>query len=296
MSSTLIDLNWRTSTDLRRYFKSARYDPLFQHLDHKLVCEEQSSHSSSDRWHQLRQMMESIHDLSIKDSSRIKKTPILLLHHDFWLEALDRQHRYGSHLRVFYNRWKQENVWRQDNCSFFYWLDHGNGKNIEVPECSRHALITTQVQYCTEEERNQYRVSIQSNTQPQLVYTLTHHLVHTDHLSKWIFVLDRHEQLFIGRKQKGTFHHSSFLGGTPISAAGKIWVNHGCIVAIEPHSGHFKPTLKHLMTFCMVLKQSGVNLDTISFIKPKKWKDEWPFRIHHEIDEMEIIHSDCEDL
>lgn len=47
--------------------------------------------------------------------------------------------------------------------------------------------------------------------------------------AKWIFVLSASRTLYVGKKKKGTFQHSSFLAGGATSAAGRLVVEHGII-------------------------------------------------------------------
>ncbi|POM78965.1 Iq calmodulin-binding motif protein [Phytophthora palmivora] len=205
-----------------------------------------------------------------------------MLHRDFWLEALDEQHRYGFHLRAFHKVWKHEMTQDVRNCredaSFFHWLDHGNGKNVDLPECTQQELRTTCVEYCNAEQRKKYEVKFVSDDgNVGVQYAVSGRAVHTDERSKWIFVMDLSGRMYLGRKRKGRFHHSSFVSGAPIFAAGKIIIKNGVIIAIEPHSGHFKPRLENLLALCSMLAKHGVDIDDIAFIKPKKWTCAWPF-------------------
>lgn len=47
--------------------------------------------------------------------------------------------------------------------------------------------------------------------------------------AKWIFVLSTSRNLYIGRKQKGTFQHSSFLAGGATLAAGQLVIENGTL-------------------------------------------------------------------
>uniref|UniRef100_K3WJ07 Uncharacterized protein n=1 Tax=Globisporangium ultimum (strain ATCC 200006 / CBS 805.95 / DAOM BR144) TaxID=431595 RepID=K3WJ07_GLOUD len=234
-----------------------------------------------------------------------------MLHKDFWLEALDDQHRYGFHLRAFHRAWKDDMARRVPaaaDASFFHWLDHGRGRYVELPDCSQHALRSTHVQYCDEQTRRQYEVRFVSRPPPRssqgdesvalepvvlAEYVATGKLVHTDDLSKWIFVIDLEHKMYLARKRKGVFHHSSFVAGAPIFAAGKIMIQQGQIIAIEPHSGHFKPTLKNLTALVRTLRNQHVDLDLIAFIRPKKWSCAWPFLPSH-LSELEDLASDTD--
>ena len=247
-----------------------------------------------DRWRQVRSRMRQLtrgltrcpmHQFAGDTTAATCRASIL--HKDFWLEALDEHHRYGFNLRAFHRVWKQEmaehcDKSRPDDASFFHWLDHGNGQHVELPECSQHELRSTRVEYCNAEQRKHYAIQFVAphHAEKQVVkvqYVVSGDLVDTDAHSKWIFVLDLSGQMYLGRKRKGRFHHSSFVTGAPIFAAGKIVIKNGVIVAIEPHSGHFKPRLGNLLALCFMLAEHGVDIDKIAFVKPKKWTCAWPF-------------------
>jgi hypothetical protein len=74
----------------------------------------------------------------------------------YFLELVDQKHRYGSNLRKYHNYWKTQDT----NQSFFYWLDEGDGKEVELPECSRERLDREQVRYLSREERLKYLVNV----------------------------------------------------------------------------------------------------------------------------------------
>lgn len=247
-----------------------------------------SPNQSADRWRQLRSHMQTLtrgmthcrrHSLDGEPTT----CNASMLHKDFWLEALDEQHRYGFHLRAFHKAWKSEMAESQksrssSDASFFHWLDHGNGSRLELPECSQQELRTTHVEYCDEEQRRRYELQFVATAEGVKVhYAASQREVHTDERSKWIFVMDLEGRMYLGRKRKGRFHHSSFVSGAPIFAAGKAIIKHGTIVAIEPHSGHFKPRLENLLALCSMLATHGVDINSIAFIKPKKWSCAWPF-------------------
>ena len=61
----------------------------------------------------------------------------------YFLEMVDLKHRYGSHLRKYHNYWKTQDTTQ----NFFYWLDQGDGKDVELAECSRERLDRDQVRY-----------------------------------------------------------------------------------------------------------------------------------------------------
>ncbi|KAJ5598851.1 hypothetical protein N7537_008935 [Penicillium hordei] len=74
----------------------------------------------------------------------------------YFLEMVDLKHRHGSSLRSYHTYWRNSS----SNENFFYWLDYGEGKNIELPQCSRDRLEKEQVRYLTREERMDYMVTV----------------------------------------------------------------------------------------------------------------------------------------
>ncbi len=74
----------------------------------------------------------------------------------YFLEMVDRKHRYGSNLRKYHAEWKQ----RPTSENFFFWLDEGEGKNVEVEKCSRERLEKMQIRYLGREERRLYEVVV----------------------------------------------------------------------------------------------------------------------------------------
>ncbi|KAI4120882.1 MAG: hypothetical protein LQ341_007489, partial [Variospora aurantia] len=65
-------------------------------------------------------------------------------------------HRYGSHLRKYHAEWKT----RPTRENFFYWLDHGEGLGVSLPNCSRDKLDSMRVRYLGREERVNYAVEV----------------------------------------------------------------------------------------------------------------------------------------
>ncbi|RYP61857.1 hypothetical protein DL771_009976 [Monosporascus sp. 5C6A] len=74
----------------------------------------------------------------------------------YFLEMIDVKHRYGSNLRTYHEEWKRSDT--KEN--FFYWLDYGEGRNIDLAACPRERLDREQVRYLSREERQYYLVSV----------------------------------------------------------------------------------------------------------------------------------------
>jgi hypothetical protein len=74
----------------------------------------------------------------------------------YFLEMVDRKHRYGSNLRKYHNYWKAQPT----SQNFFYWMDQGEGREVSLPECDRARLDREQVRYLSREERLNYLVIV----------------------------------------------------------------------------------------------------------------------------------------
>ncbi|EFW99515.1 iq calmodulin-binding motif protein [Grosmannia clavigera kw1407] len=74
----------------------------------------------------------------------------------YFLEMVDPKHRYGANLRVYHEEWKRAST--RDN--FFYWLDRGDGRLVDMVACPRSRLEREQVRYLSREERQYYLVRI----------------------------------------------------------------------------------------------------------------------------------------
>lgn len=69
---------------------------------------------------------------------------------------MDIKHRYGSNLFPYHEHWLQSPTTQP----FFFWLDHGEGKQLDLPAISRSRLDAQRLRYCTKEERKQYAVIV----------------------------------------------------------------------------------------------------------------------------------------
>ncbi|CDR99547.1 uncharacterized protein SPSC_06110 [Sporisorium scitamineum] len=80
-----------------------------------------------------------------------------MMEEQYWLEMVDRKHRYGSNLKYYHQAWQEADT--HDN--FFRWLDEGDGKNVSLYDCPRECLDSECVIYLSSEQRRNYIVDIQ---------------------------------------------------------------------------------------------------------------------------------------
>ncbi|WOL02280.1 IQ domain-containing protein IQM3-like isoform X2 [Canna indica] len=176
-----------------------------------------------------------------------------------WIEAIDPRHRYGHNLHIYYEEWCKSKAGQP----FFYWLDIGEGRDLDLKKCPRSLLRKQCVKYLGPQEREHYEyVPVDG----KLVHKQTGVLLDTNSGAKegkWIFVVSTSKRLYAGQKKKGIFHHSSFLAGGATIAAGRFTAKNGMLKCIWAYSGHYRPTEENFNNFLSFLKENGVNLDEI---------------------------------
>uniref|UniRef100_A0A2N9J6S1 IQ domain-containing protein IQM2-like n=1 Tax=Fagus sylvatica TaxID=28930 RepID=A0A2N9J6S1_FAGSY len=199
-----------------------------------------------------------------KGLSKNDRAQKLALQH--WLEAIDPRHRYGHNLHFYYNKWLQSLCTEP----FFYWLDIGEGREINLEKCPRSKLQQQCIKYLGPMERLSYEVVVEDG---KFFFKQSGEILHTTDDAKWIFVLSTSKSLYVGKKKKGTFQHSSFLAGGATSAAGRLVIENGILKAVWPHSGHYRPTEENFKDFISFLKENNVDLTDVK-MSPVDEEDE----------------------
>lgn len=86
-----------------------------------------------------------------------------------------------------------------------------------------------------------------------------------------IFVMDEHGNLYASNyHERGLFHHSSFLAGENVAAAGEMAVVDGELQLMTDSSGHYRPSRGHTMQAIHLLRSMGIILtpDQVRFEAP----------------------------
>ncbi|KAH0880923.1 hypothetical protein HID58_068317 [Brassica napus] len=190
--------------------------------------------------------------------TRRKLADCAVLVEQSWL--IDPRHRYGHNLHFYYNKW----LHCQSREPFFYWLDIGEGKEVNLVEkCPRLKLQQQCIKYLGPMERKAYEVVVEEG---KFFYKTSGEMLHSsmeESDSKWIFVLSTSKVLYVGKKKKGTFQHSSFLAGGATVAAGRLVVESGVLKAVWPHSGHYQPTEDNFLDFLSFLRENNVDITDV---------------------------------
>ncbi|KAL6344571.1 hypothetical protein AAG906_002476 [Vitis piasezkii] len=190
-----------------------------------------------------------------KGLSKDEKAHMLALQH--WLEAIDPRHRYGHNLHFYYDAWSAS----KSTEPFFFWLDVGDGKELNLQKCPRAVLQRQCIKYLGPEA---YEVIVETG---KLVYKQSGMFLNTEEDSKWIFVLSTSRALYVGQKKKGVFQHSSFLSGGATTAAGRLVAHDGILEAIWPYSGHYLPSEENFKEFITFLEEHNVDLTNVKVLK-----------------------------
>jgi hypothetical protein len=200
------------------------------------------------------------------------------LHEDAEIEALDPKHRMGDVLR-FMRREYQKLVppaFQPKLSLFFLWVD---GFCREEPARALDTLVKEygeeNRQMCVDfvaagvaykenaEERKPYQLTFQGSKLyrgGELFDTSKCETVHSG--PGWaIYVVSPHGQWYAGSHRLGAFHHSTFLGGRPVLAAGEMVVKQGSVTLLTAKSGHYQPSMEQFVNGLKSLKRAGIPLD-----------------------------------
>ncbi|KAK9703946.1 hypothetical protein K7432_010477 [Basidiobolus ranarum] len=175
----------------------------------------------------------------------------------YWLEAVDKNHRWGGVLHVFHKEWLRS----ETDDDFFTWLDKTKGyRGLPGLWAIRLKGKLSRVSFLKPEESLRYQIAC--DEKGRLIYKDSKRLVHLPKLfvkgMEGIFVVDHENNFYMARKFPGYFHHSTFLAGGRVRAAGMVIVNKGHLKWISRSSGHYKPTSEQLQLAISLLKGMGL--------------------------------------
>ncbi|KAJ8501094.1 hypothetical protein OPV22_011646 [Ensete ventricosum] len=224
----------------------------FARLNHSTVSffDHMKQETPVSRWNRVRLNASKVGQGSSKDAKALE----LAFQH--WIEAIDPRHRYGHNLHFYYEEWCKSEAGQP----FFYWLDIGDGRELDLKDCPRSILCTQYVKYLSPQERGHYEYVLMDG---KVVHRHSGVLLDTTSATKrakWIFVMSTTKVLYAGQKKKGIFHHSSFLAGGATIAAGRFTAEKGILKCIWAYSGHYRPNEDNFNYFLSFLEQNGVNL------------------------------------
>ncbi|TKY53066.1 hypothetical protein E2542_SST24589 [Spatholobus suberectus] len=237
----------------------------FARLNHSTISFFNLPESAASRWSRVKLNASKVG----KGLSLDAKAQKLAFQH--WIEAIDPRHRYGHSLHYYYEEWCKTDSGQP----FFFWLDLGKGRNLDLEQCPRSKLRKQCIKYLGPQEREHYEYIV---LEGKIIHKQSGDFLHTKEDSKdakWIFVMSTSKKLYAGKKRKGLFHHSSFLAGGATLAAGRLEAEHGILKSISAYSGHYRPTDDALNSFLSYLQENGVKLDAVEIRNAKDDADNY---------------------
>jgi hypothetical protein len=214
--------------------------------------------------------------------------PVRIMQGENWLEILDKHHRRGQELKRHFQDWQASN----DPRTFWQYLEQLDPNALQ-------ALTTLEVSYIDDLMfRDLFTVNFQgglmrskitsdlqqrivdavkkpelqtADTRQAILSSAEEKLLDT---SNWpshalagltdgwgAFVLSPQDVLYVGVHVSGSFHHSSFLCGAPVLAAGMIKVEKGRIRGIHEKNGHYRSQEVHMQSFLKLLQRNMPGTD-----------------------------------
>lgn len=115
--------------------------------------------------------------------------------------------------------------------------------------------------YLLSADRANYLVT----TNPQGLLVQNGAILDTNHVhnQNYLFVMDGEGAIYSASEAQVT-HHSAFLAGGPVAAAGHWQVTNGVVDWISNYSGHYAPPIDYTKQILKELKRRGINVDGIA--------------------------------
>ncbi|BBD62012.1 hypothetical protein NIES2109_48490 [Nostoc sp. HK-01] len=131
------------------------------------------------------------------------------------------------------------------------------------------------VPYLTPEQREKYKIKaikqgeetiyVDENNNPVDSTNVTTDIDRREN-GRFIFVMSEDGDLYVASEKEESqdgqdFHHSSFLGGKPVAAAGEIAFSSGKVTTITNESGHYMPDAYYTYQALLELKRQGMDIN-----------------------------------
>jgi TPR repeat protein len=165
----------------------------------------------------------------------------------YYLEHLDPLHRKPE----FRQAWLHS----PDNKDFFSWL--ASFESFKPDEFER-------ILYLRPDEREHYRLALHNDA---VCYAVSQQAPEP---ATYLFVLDLNNQLYIASEQREIagnqlFHHSTFLAGEPVIAAGEVTIENNKITKLANYSGHYMPNANAILDAFNRLNEAGMLSEDVRF-------------------------------
>lgn len=178
---------------------------------------------------------------------------------EYWLEAYGDDHIMGRELKQPFEQWLR--LPEGEDRSFWEWLKQQPG----YKELKSHSSVT----YLDAVARRAYEIDIrgqqlfskcEDGSIPYDTRDFGSALAQSQGAGLAIYVVSPDQKLYSAEGVLGVMHHSSFLSGAPVLAAGEIRCENGFIRRITAQSGHYRPGRDFAFNFLLFLRRRGINL------------------------------------
>lgn len=181
------------------------------------------------------------------------------------------------------------NTWQQKLDGLLGMVDRGEVTDPRIVSLNMEAAgiwpilqgtAAPKVQYLNADEREKYRLDGDSSgfrhASTGLAYDTSEESTAFSGTGYAIFVVSGDDQLYAGSHKVSQFHHSSFMAGGDVKAAGELKIEPGGeeggkLSQVTNKSGHYHPTTAHLARTLILLSRWGV---TLSDVQVKDMNDE----------------------
>ncbi|GBE93478.1 hypothetical protein [Nostoc cycadae] len=144
------------------------------------------------------------------------------------------------------------------------------------------------VKHIQDTELQQYEITTQKNDQDETIFYWQGQPFDTSEMKnlefsgageRAIFVMTADGKIYVAdavaEAEKGAdkqspeaeqydrFHHSSFLRGAPVAAAGELLFTNGILQGVTNQSGHYRPGVIHTLQVLQEFQERGVKLDQV---------------------------------
>lgn len=87
-----------------------------------------------------------------------------------------------------------------------------------------------------------------------------------------IYVMSQEGNLYVSSHSIGYRHHSSLLAGRNVAGAGEMQVRNGRLLWLSNKSGHYQPSVVHLLQTLSQLQKAGVPMTfSVTVLPSRKW-------------------------
>jgi hypothetical protein len=154
-----------------------------------------------------------------------------------WLEVIDPLHRHGFDLSILFEDWGTDPLAIAGKTSFWdYARTHLDKDSVSYLDGSAHGV------------HFKGRRLVENDDEDALADTSGMETAFSG--GGWgIFVCSVDWDLYLHSHVAGTFHHTTFLGGKPVRAAGEMRVDQGLIRELTAKTGHYWTTPELLLEF-----------------------------------------------